>query len=447
VITARAPRLARAGRSVVLGDNLGEQPVSAFCIGGPHLGALTAADGAKLAAAADRALSLRVPLVGVMASSGAEVADGVDALHGWGTAARALARCSGAVPIVLAVVGPALSGPALLLGMADVVVMTEDAFAYISGPSMVAAVTGMHLTPTALGGADAHARHTGVAALVAVDAEEAAFLLEDVLGYLPRCAEAPPPFRPTTDPAERRTPSVYDLVPSRDAESYDVRGIVREIVDDGILLELRAQWAPNMVTGLASIAGMPVGVVANQPQVMAGTVDIPASQKAARFVRFCDAFNIPLVTVVDTPGFLPGAYVEWRGMIRYGAQLAAAYAEATVPRVCLILRKAYGGAYIVMDCKAMGNDMCLAWPTAEVAVMGASSAVAILHRGAPDHLRTEQEVAYRAGFSHPYIAAERGYVDAVIDPAETRPAIAAALSMLRPKQEPLPRRRHDNVPV
>ena len=447
MITATAPRLARAGRSVALGDHVGGRLVSGFRVGGPHLGALTAADGHKIAAAAERALALRIPLVGVISSSGAEVTEGVDALHGWGTAARAVARCSGAVPILFAVVGPCLSGPALLLGMADVVVTTKDAFAYISGPSMVAALTGVQVTPQGLGGATVHALHTGVAALVADDAADAAFLLEDVLAYLPKSAGDRAPARPTGDATARLTPELYDVVPLRESAGYDVRRVVRAVVDDGVFLELRAQWAPNLVTGLACIAGTPVGIVANQPQILAGAIDIPASQKGARFVRFCDAFDIPLLTIVDTPGFLPGAYCEWRGMIRHGAQLASAYAEATTPRLSLLVRKAYGGAYIVMDCKAMGNDLAFAWPTAEVAVMGASGAMAILHRNATEEERAEREQTYREAVANPYVAAERGYVDAVIDPADTRRAIASGLMMLRSKQASVAPRVHDNMPL
>ena len=226
-----------------------------------------------------------------------------------------------------------------------------------------------------------------------------------------------------------------------------MRDVVRAIVDDGELLELRPGWAAQLVTALASVGGRPVGLVANQPRALAGTLDIPASQKGARFVRFCDAFNLPIVTLVDTPGFLPGKDLEWRGMIRHGAELAFAYAEATVPRVCVVLRKAYGGAYIVMDSKGIGNDLCLAWPSAEIAVMGAPGAVQILHRHADDAEREVLEERYRAEFLTPWVAAERGFVDEVVDPAETRRALHRALGMLSSRRECLPGRKHDSGPM
>ena len=232
-----------------------------------------------------------------------------------------------------------------------------------------------------------------------------------------------------------------------DAGSYDVRAVIAAIADHGELCELRARWAPNIVTAFATVDGQPVGVVANQPQAVAGTLDIEASQKAARFVTLCDSFNLPIVTIVDTGGFFPSKDLEWRGMIRHGAQLAFAYAEATVPRVCLITRKSYGGAFIVMDCKTMGNGVCLAWPSAEVAVMGAKPAIAVLHRRADADTQAGLESAYAEEFLTPYIAAERGYIDAVIDPIETRAAVARALSLLVAKRERLPGRAHANGPL
>ena len=243
------------------------------------------------------------------------------------------------------------------------------------------------------------------------------------------------------------TPELRELLPSTASGSYDVRAVGRAIADDGALLELRAGWAPQLVTALARVAGQPIGMVANQPGAMAGTLDITASQKGARFVSFCDAFNLPIVTLVDTPGFMPGKDLEWRGMIRHGAQLAFAYAEATVPRVCLILRKAYGGAYIVMDSKTMGNDVCLAWPSAEVAVMGAQGAVQILHRRLDPAAQARLSDEYAVNYLNPYTAAERGYVDAVIDPGDTRAAIARSLRVLATRREDLRSRKHANGPL
>ncbi len=410
-------------------------------------GALSSDDGESIAIAAHIALAERIPLVGYIASSGADIVEGMAALHGWGLAARALANCSGIVPIVLAVTGPAVSGPALLLGLADLVVMTSDSYAFVSGPTMVTEFTGVRIDSAELGGAHVHARHTGAASLVVDDIPAAREMVALLLSYLPANADETPPFWPTDDPPDRLTPEAGELLPSASAGSYDVRKVIGAIVDEGELLELRERWAPNLVTAFATIAGRPVGIVANQPIAIAGTLDIPSSQKGARFVGFCDAFNLPIVTLVDTSGFYPGKDLEWRGMIRHGAQLAFAYARATVPRICVILRKSYGGAYIVMDSKKMGNDLCLAWPTAELAVMGAKGAIEILHRRATPDERAQLEVEYEERSLNPYIAAERGYVDAVIEPVDTRAEIAQALAMLDSKQESLVGRKHDNSPL
>jgi acetyl-CoA carboxylase carboxyltransferase component len=411
-------------------------------------GALSEADGHTFAEAAAHALRAGLPLLGVISSSGADVRDGVAALHGWGTAARAMSRCSGRVPVLLAITGPAISGPALLLGLADQVVMTEDAYAFVSGPRMVETFTGEALDADELGGAAVHAASTGVAALVVHDRDAAVAALGDLLTYLPQNVDEEPPRWFTEDPVDRPTPEAGDCIPASPTGGYDVRDVVAAIVDDGELLELREQWAPNLVTALASIGGRTVGVVANQPVAIAGTLDIPASQKGARFVAFCDAMGIPLLTLIDTPGFYPGKDLEWRGMIRHGAQLAFAYARATVPRVAVVLRKAYGGAYIVMDCRTMGSDLYLAWPSAEIAVMGAKGAVEILHRRETDPARRQQlEADYEERFLNPYVAADRGAVDAVIEPSATRREVAAALELLATKQERLQRRKHCNTPL
>ncbi|HUY20922.1 MAG TPA: carboxyl transferase domain-containing protein, partial [Acidimicrobiales bacterium] len=397
--------------------------------------------------AADVALAEQLPLVIVLSSSGSEVAEGVHALHGWGHAAAAVARCSGVVPVLAAVTGPALSGPALLLGLADVCVMTPDAFAFVSGPDAVEGFTGVRIGLHELGGSTMHATASGLCTLLAPDADAIDGLLEAVLAYLPDNSGATAAPIGSDDPDERPTPELRDLVPVEASASYDVRDVVRTFADDGELLELRPGWAAQLVTGLASIGETPVGVVANQPRVLAGTLDIAASQKGARFVRFCDAFNLPIVTLVDTPGFLPGKDLEWRGMIRHGAELAFAYAEASVPRVCVVVRKAYGGAYIVMDSKGIGNDVCLAWPSAEIAVMGATGAVQILHRRADEGERRAREEQYKAELLTPWVAAERGFVDEVIDPAETRRALHRALSVLVSRREAIPGRKHDTGPM
>lgn len=410
-------------------------------------GALSSASSGQLSTAAATALHQRLPLVVVVRSSGADIAEGFAALHGWGLAARALSACSGVVPVIMVVDGPAVSGPALLLGLADLVVMTESAYAFVSGPTMVAEFTGIVIDQEELGGSATHARHSGAASLVAPDLDAATELVAQLLAYLPSHNDDEPPVWPTDDDIDRDTSDAGALIPTSSTGSYDVRQVARILVDDGELLELRPRWAANVVTAFATIGGLPVGIVANQPMSLAGTLDIPASQKAARFVAFCDAFNLPIVTLVDTPGFYPGKDLEWRGMIRHGAQLVFAYGRATVPRICVILRKSYGGAYIVMDSKKMGNDLCIAWPWAELAVMGAGQAAAILQRRATVDERAAFEADYTERLLNPYVAAERGYVDAVVEPAETRSVIARALTALVDKRERLQPRAHDNTPL
>jgi acetyl-CoA carboxylase carboxyltransferase component len=441
----------RAGTSGVVRAALdelgGREVVLAECDPSVRKGALSAADGDVLAAAADQALEGQLPLVVLIASSGADVTEGLAASAGWGTAARAVTRCSGVVPVLMAAIGPAVSGPALMLGLADQVVMTADAYAFMSGPAMVQEFTGVPATTDELGGAGVHAALTGLASLVATDRDGALEALADLLQYLPNHVDDLAPLLETDDPPDRACPELRDLVPATSTGAYDVRDVIRSIADDGVLLELRSGWAGNLVTALATIDGRTVGVVANQPQAIAGTLDIPASQKGARFVAWCDAFNISLVTLIDTPGFYPGKDLEWRGMIRHGAQLAFAYARATVPRIAVVLRKAYGGAYIVMDSRHMGNDLYVAWPSAEIAVMGAKGAVEILHRRSTAEERAAAEVDYETRLLNPYAAAERGSVDRVIDPADTRAELSNALALLSTKQERLVRRKHDNSPL
>jgi acetyl-CoA carboxylase carboxyltransferase component len=411
-------------------------------------GALSAEDGATIAHAADSARHQRIPLVLQIASGGADVHGGIAALHGWGVAAKAIVGCSGVVPLIFAVTGPAVSGPALLLGLADHVVMTADAYAFVSGPHMVQAFTGVPVTTAGLGGPGPHARMTGVVSLLVHDETEAWAAIAELVSLLPAHADELPPRFTNGDPVDRAVPEAEAIIPASAMGSYDVRDVARSIVDDGELLELRASWAANLVTMLATVDGRTVGIVANQPMTIAGTLDIAASQKGARFVDFCDAFNIPLLTLVDTPGFSPGKDLEWRGMIRHGAQLAFAYARATVPRISITLRKSYGGAYIVMDSKRMGCDLALAWPSAEIAVMGARGAVEILHRRVDDPAaRAALEREYENRLLNPYLAAERGLIDAVIGPADSRRSVAEALELLAAKREPVVRRGHDNMPL
>jgi acetyl-CoA carboxylase carboxyltransferase component len=422
----------------------GRNVVVARTVSDRRRGALTRRDGEVLAGAAELALEMRLPLVLELASSGADISDGIDALHGWGAAAAAVSACLGIVPVIAAVTGPVISGPALLLGLADFVVMTPDAVAFVSGPAMVAEFTGVQIELNELGGVGVHTRASGLCALQSIDPMDG---VAELLSYLPLHADVEAPVVPSSDPISRSTPELREVVPLRDATSYDVRDVARAVADDDELCEVWSGWAPQLVTAFARIDGRSVGIVANQPRSMAGTLDIAASQKAARFVRLCDSFNVSLLTLVDTPGFLPGKDLEWRGMIRHGAELAFAYAEATVPRVCVILRKAFGGAYIVMDSRGLGNDVCMAWPSAEVAVMGAQGAVQILHRRGDPEARSQAEDEYTARFLTPWPASERGFVDEVIDPAQTRTAVAQAFGALASKREELAGRKHDGGPL
>ena len=444
-LRAGVPGGTRSGLSVL--EATGRKVISVRVDPDVRRGALSNSDSETVAAAATMALQQRLPLVVMIASSGADVFEGVASLDGWGRAAKAMSSCSGVVPVVVVAYGLALSGPALLLGLADVVVMTADAVAYVSGPAAVAQLTGQQVTSAELGGQGVHARQSGVASLLTADSESALDAVAAVLDYLPDHSDEPPPRCDNFDPVNRETPQLRDLLPASPTGSYDVRRVIEALADDGDLLELRSAWAPQLVTALCRVDGRPVGVVANQPQSMAGTLDIAASQKGANFVAFCDSFNLPLITLVDTPGFMPGKDLEWRGMIRHGAQLVFSYAEATVPRVCLIIRKAFGGAYIVMDSKGMGNDLCLAWPSAQVAVMGAAGAVQILHRREDADTQARLAVDYEESYLNPYVAAERGFVDDVIDPADTRKAVAAALELLSTKRERLASRKHANGPL
>jgi acetyl-CoA carboxylase carboxyltransferase component len=366
-----------------------------------------------------------------------------------------VAQASGVVPVVFAVIGPCTSGPALLLGVADHVVMTPDAFAYVSGPEAVAEFTGVAIDRLTLGGGAVHDSRTGVASLIAADEDDALLAVADLLAYLPSHHLEDPPAETTYDPLDRPCRQAAQAVPNDGRASYDVRTVVADVLDAGTFLEVRARYAPNMITGYGRLGGRAVAVIANQPQERAGTLDIEASRKAARFVQCADAFNTPILTFVDTPGFEPGKDLEWRGMIRHGAELVHAYAAATVPRVCLVLRKAYGGAYIVMDSKELGNDAAFAWPSAEIAVMGAKGAVQVLfgkrlaangRESERDELRAGLEADYEARFCTPVLAAERGLVDDIIDPLDTRRVLGGALAGLASKRERSVTRKHSISP-
>ena len=393
------------------------------------------------------ALEERVPLVLIINSAGADIREGIAPLDGWGRAARILTKLSGLVPTFAIVDGPAVSGPALLLGLVDHVIMTRRAYAFVNGPVMVGQFTGIDISKDELGSADTMERTAGLATTVADDRDVALDAVGDLLAYLPDHSDQPVAWHPTADPIDRMVPEAGECVPEAQTGSYDVRSVIESIVDDGEYVEIRGRWATNVVTAYARLGGQSIGIIANQPLALAGTLDIPGSQKAARFVNTCDAFGLPLLTLVDTPGFYPGKDLEWRGMIRHGAQLVYAYGQATVPRVCVILRKSYGGAYIVMDSKRMGNDVCFAWPWAELAVMGAGQASAILQRSASEEDKRTFEQDYTDRLLNPYVAAERGYVDDVIDPRLTRKEVIAAFTMLAEKRDRRPHRRHGNSPL
>ena len=456
---AAAPVSARRGGAVTasLTDIDGRRVAWYRLAGGKHRGAIGPTEGQVLERTVRLALDAGVPVVGEIATSGADVTEGVASLWAWGRVAKALADASGMVPVVLSVTGPCVGGPALLLGMADHVVMTADAYAYMNGPRAAASFTGVTTGHRDLGGAEVHSNRSGVASLIVLDEAEAAGAVADLLSYLPSNHLEEAPAWPCDDPPDRASEVAAAVVPERPTASYDVRVVIGDVCDAESFLEVRPGLATNVVTGYARLAGAPVGVIANQPRSQAGTLDIEASRKAARFVQCCDAFGIPLLTFVDGGGFRPGRDLEWRGMIRHGAELVHAYANATVPRLCVVLRKAYGGAYIAMDSRGLGNDLCLAWPTAEIAVMGAPGAVAVLQRkklaaiADPDErarVRAGLEADYAERLCSPAVAAERGYVDDVIDPHDTRRLLTAGLAALRTKRAmPRSRAKHSNTPL
>jgi len=417
-------------------------------------GALGEVFAAKVHKLMDLAESTGVPIIGLNDGGGARIQEGVDALAGFGGIFRRNVRCSGVVPQVSVIFGPCAGGAVYSPALTDFVFAVQDAAKmFITGPDVVAAVTGEWISADDLGGATIHATRTGVATFLA---EDEAGCLEDVrylLSLLPSNNQEEPPSVVSSDPVDRDCAALLDVVPIEANRSYDVRDVITEIVDDGEYLELHSQWARNIVCALSRLGGEVVGFVANQPSVLAGVLDIEAAEKAARFVRTCDAFNIPLVTLVDVPGFLPGSAQEHAGIIRRGAKLLYAYCDASVPRIQVILRKAYGGAYIVMDSKSIGADLSFAWPSNEVAVMGADAAANIIFRkelaaaSDPQARRAELVAEYTQRLMTPYAAAERGLVDDVIDPRTTRSVLIRSLSLLRAKRPVLPHRKHGNVPL
>ncbi|MGW0337650.1 acyl-CoA carboxylase subunit beta [Streptomyces sp. NPDC003011] len=417
-------------------------------------GALGEAHAAKIHKVMDLALAAGAPLVSLNDGAGARIQEGVSALAGYGGIFQRNVRASGVIPQISVMLGPCAGGAAYSPALTDFVFMVRDiSQMFITGPDVVKAVTGEEISHSGLGGADVHAGTSGVAHFAYDDEETCLADVRYLLSLLPANNRELPPAEAGTDPAGRRCERLLDLVPQDGSRPYDMGAVIAEIVDDGEYMEVHEHWAANVVTALARLDGQVVGIVANQPRSFAGVLDIQASEKAARFVQMCDAFNIPLVTLVDVPGFLPGVDQEHGGIIRHGAKLLYAYCNATVPRIQVILRKAYGGAYIVMDSRSIGSDLSFAWPTNEIAVMGAEGAANVVFRrriqeaSDPEAMRAQLVKEYRAELMHPYYAAERGLVDDVIDPADTRSALIGALAMLRAKHVPLPSRKHGNPPV
>ncbi|MGD1099756.1 MAG: acyl-CoA carboxylase subunit beta [Thermoplasmata archaeon] len=446
------------GDGVVTGwGEVDGRPVCAFAQDATVFGgALGEAHAMKIVKGMETARKAGVPIVGLDDSGGARIQEGVISLGGYGDVFFRNVLLSGVVPQLSLILGPCAGGAVYSPAITDFVIMAKGTGQmFITGPDVVRAVTGEEVTMEALGGAEAHAAVSGVSHFTAASDRDAIALARRLLGYLPLNNLEDPPTIPPVAPSHSAATELARVVPEDANAPYDVHAVVERVVDPGSLLEVQSEWAPNIVIALARLAGRPVGVVANNPAVLAGTLDINASSKAARFVRFCDAFNLPLLTFVDVPGFLPGTAQEHGGIIRHGAKLLYAYAEATVPMLTVILRKAYGGAYDVMCSKHLGGDLNLAWPTAEIAVMGADGAVNILFRRelesgtAEEQAKTRDRLTaeYRAEFLNPYLAAERGYIDDVIDPAETRARLVSALSLLSSKRDDRPGRKHGNIPL
>ncbi|WP_089107642.1 acyl-CoA carboxylase subunit beta [Streptomyces hyaluromycini] len=416
-------------------------------------GALGEAHAEKIHKVMDLAAAAGAPLVSLNDGAGARIQEGVSALAGYGGIFRRNTRASGVIPQISIMLGPCAGGAAYSPALTDFVFMVRDtAQMFITGPDVVRAVTGEKITHNALGGADVHAGSSGVAHFAYDDEEHCLEEVRYLLSLLPSNNREMAPVVPTDDPADRPNDRLLDLIPADPGQAYDVRDVIEEIVDDGEYFEVHPLWATNIVCALTRLDGQVTGIVANQPVNLAGVLDIEASEKGARFVQFCDAFNIPLVTLVDVPGFLPGVDQEHNGIIRRGAKLLYAYCNATVPRISLVLRKAYGGAYIVMDSRSIGADLALAWPTNEIAVMGAEGAANVVFRreinaaDAPEAIRQKRIKEYKDELMHPYYAAERGLVDDVIDPRETRSVLIRSLVMLRTKHADLPSRKHGNAP-
>ena len=422
-----------------------------FTVFGGSLGEVHAE---KICKIMDLAMKNGAPVIGINDSGGARIQEGVVSLAAYAYVFQRNVMASGVVPQISAVMGPCAGGAVYSPAMTDFILMVkETSFMHITGPEVIRAVTREEVTSEELGGAVTHNTRSGVAHFAAEDEDEAFETLRSLLSYLPQNNAEDPPFVPTDDPPDRADEGLNTIVPENPNKPYDIKKVIAMVVDDGEFLEVHQGYAQNIVVGFARLGGLSVGIVAQQPQVLAGVLDIDASRKGARFVRFCDAFNIPIITLVDVPGFLPGVAQEHGGIIVHGAKLLYAYCEATVPKITIITRKAYGGAYDVMSSKHIRGDISYAWPSAEIAVMGPDGAVNIIFRkeiGAAEDPEARREALvdeYRRTFANPYVAAARGYIDDVIEPAQTRSRLIEALQMLQNKRDANPPKKHGNIPL
>jgi acetyl-CoA carboxylase carboxyltransferase component len=417
-------------------------------------GALGEVFAEKMQKIADLSLSLGLPMIGLNDGAGARIQEGVVSLASYGGIFHRNVRASGVVPQISVILGPCAGGAVYSPAMTDFIFMVrETSHMFITGPDVVKTVTGEEVTLEQLGGAVTHATKSGVANFILPDEKACLDEVKFLLSFLPSNNMEVAPNVPSSDPADRLCEDLRSILPSSPNQPYDMKKVITSVVDDGEYLEVHAGYAAQITCGFARINGQAVGIVGNQPMILAGVLDIESSEKAARFVRTCDAFNVPLISFVDVPGFMPGTDQEYNGIIRHGAKLLYAFCEATVPRIQIITRKAYGGAYVVMNSKSIGADLAYAWPTAELAVMGSTGAVEIVYRRElaeatdPAARRAELIEEYQERFVNPYLAAERGYVDDVIDPAETRRVLVRSLDILSTKREELPKRKHGNVPL
>ena len=417
-------------------------------------GSLSEVHAEKVVKIMDLAIKNGAPVIGLNDSGGARIQEGVVSLAGYAYIFLRNVLASGVVPQISVIMGPCAGGAVYSPAMTDFTVMVKNtSHMFITGPEVIKAVTREEVTFEELGGAMTHNTRSGVAHFAAEDEEDSLLLTRQMLSYMPQNNMEDPPFVPTADPPDRMDPELDVIIPDNPNKPYDIKEVIRHVADDGEFLEVHEHWARNIVVGFARLGGFSVGVVANQPAVLAGVLDINSSTKAARFVRFCDAFNIPIITFEDVPGFLPGVNQEHGGIIRNGAKLLYAYCEATVPKITIITRKAYGGAYDVMSSKHIRGDISYAWPCAEIAVMGPDGAVNIIFRHElaeaedPEAHKAELVAEYREQFANPYEAAARGYIDDVIEPHETRPRLIEALTMLQNKRDSNPPKKHGNIPL